>query len=112
MADRALVNRASDDAAPLRDAGTYEYLEQRPHRWRKQLFLKGRNMAVVHVVYGMRANGLSPEDAAREYDLPLAQIEEALRYYESHRDLIEEEQREERRQLEAAGVAIDPPSTR
>jgi len=95
---------------PVDEGETYVYLEQRPHRWRRQLFLKGHNMAVVHLVYGMRTNSLSPEDAAREYDLPLAQVNEALAYYARHRDLIEEEQREERRLLEAAGVAIDPPA--
>lgn len=91
-------------------AEAYSYLEPRRHRWRKQLFLKGRNMAVVHLVYGLRANGWTPEQAAAEYDLPLEQVHEALHYYQRHRDLIEEEQREERRYLESRGWAIDPPA--
>ena len=94
---------------PLFPEETYQYLEQRPHRWRTQLFLKGRNMAVVHLVYSMRTNNVSPEAAVHEFGLPLEQIEEALRYYERHRDLIEAEQREERRRLEQAGITIDPP---
>ena len=42
-------------------------VNQRPHRWRKQLYLKGRNMTVAHVVYTMRANDMTPEDAAEEF---------------------------------------------
>jgi uncharacterized protein (DUF433 family) len=101
---------ASESAGPpLFPGETYEYLEQRPHRWRKQLFLKGRNMAVVHLVYSMRTNNVSPEEAVNEFGLPLEQIQEALRYYELHRDLIEAEQQEERWRLKRAGITIDPP---
>lgn len=95
---------------PLFDGEVYQYLEQRPHPWRKQLFLKGRRMAVVHLVYSMRANHWTAEEAAFDYDLPLGQVEEALLYYQRHRDLIEEEQREERRFLESMGLVIDPPA--
>ena len=56
----------------------YHYLEHRPHPWRKQLYLKGRNMAVGHLVYDMRTNNVPVEEAAANYDLPLEQIEEAL----------------------------------
>ena len=96
---------------PLFPDEAYQYLEARPHRWRRQLFLKGRNMAVVHLVYSMRANHLSPEDAVHEFGLPIEQIREALVYYHRHRDLIEGEQEEERRQLEAAGITLEPRAT-
>src|SRR5688572_7345334 len=90
-------------------AEVYRYLERRPHRWRKQLYLTGRNMTVAHLVYDMRANRLSPEEAAEDFDLPLEQVKEALLYYERHRDVVERDQNEERRRLESKGYAIDPP---
>lgn len=66
-------------------------------------------MTVGHLVYGMRANKFTPEEAAENYDLPLEQIHEALLYYERHRDLIEQDVDNERRAAEAEGIIIDPP---
>ena len=45
--------------AALREAERYGYLEGSPHPWRKQLYLKRRNMTVAHLVYGLRANKLT-----------------------------------------------------
>jgi uncharacterized protein (DUF433 family) len=90
-------------------ADAYRYLERRPHPWRKQLYLKGRNMTVGHLVYDMRTNSISMKEAAANYDLPLEQIEEALAYYRRHRDVVEADAAEERRRLETRGIALDPP---
>lgn len=77
------------------DFEDYHYLVARPHPWRRQLYLKGRNMTVGQVVTTMQANALSPEEAAADMDLPLAQVREALVYYDLHRDLVDLELREE-----------------
>lgn len=95
--------------APASEAETYQWLECRPQSWRKQLFLKGRNIAVGQLIYSMRANHLTPDGAVFEYDLPLAQVQEAMLYYQRHRDIIEADSAEERRWLEANGVILDPP---
>lgn len=58
----------------------YAYLVARPHSWRKQLYLQGRNMTVGQLVATMRANKLSPEEAADDLSLPIAQVQEALAY--------------------------------
>jgi len=78
---------------------TYKYLVARPHPWRKQLYIKGRNMTVGHLIYSMRTNNLSEEDAASDFDIPLAAIKEALQYYALNRELIELEALEEKRSL-------------
>jgi hypothetical protein len=39
----------------------YQYLIPRPEKWRKQLYLKGRNMTVGQLVYKMRANQMTAE---------------------------------------------------
>ena len=87
----------------------YEYLEARPHPWRRQLYLRGRNITVGQLVATMNANKLSPEEAAEDMDLPLAQVQEALAYYEAHSDLVNSELREEKRYLQAKGYLVEPP---
>ena len=88
----------------------YRYLTARSDSWRKQLYLKGRNMTVGQLVYTMRANNLSAEAAARDMDLPVAQVREAQAYYETHRELIEAEADEEKRYLLSRGVQLEPPT--
>lgn len=90
----------------------YSHLETRPHPWRCQLYLRGRTMSVGQLVATMRANGLTPEQAADDPDLPLAQIAEALFYYAEQHDLVDEELREDRRRLEAKGYPIEPQPVR
>ena len=91
-------------AAPV----AYSYLEARPHPWRLQsLCLRGNNMTVGQLLATMRANQLTPEQAAADLDLPLAQIAEALFYYAEHHDLVDSELREDRTRLEARGYAVE-----
>lgn len=75
----------------------HRYLVARPHPWRRQLYLKGRNMTVGQLVATIKANHLSPEEAAEDMDLPLEQVCEVLAYYDLHRDLVDMELREEAR---------------
>jgi len=84
----------------------YQYLVARPHPWRRQLYLKGRNMTVGQLVSTIQANCLTPEEAADDLELPLEQVKEALAYYELHSDLIESEAREETARLAAKGYAV------
>ena len=85
----------------------YQYLIDRPETGRRQLYLTGRNMTAGQLVYKMRANNLDAEEAAQDMDLPVAQVREALVYYEAHRDLIESEFAEERHALKEQGVALE-----
>jgi uncharacterized protein (DUF433 family) len=86
----------------------YRYLVEKPDKWRKQLYLKGRNMTVGQLVYSMRANNLSAEEAAADMDLPVEQVREAQAYYEINRDLIEREADEEKQYLLTEGVLLEP----
>ncbi len=91
------------------DEKGYMYLEVRPHPWRRQLALRGRNIRVGQLVASMRANKLTPEEAADNYNLPLEQVEEALAYYEENSDFIDNELREDKRRLQAKGYEVEPP---
>lgn len=86
----------------------YRYLVARDHPWRRQLYLKGRNLTVGQLVYNMRADQLLPEQAAERYDLPLEAIQEALAYYQSHRELVEAEAEAEKQYLLEKGYRLEP----
>ena len=68
-------------------------------------------MTVGQLVYKMRANELSTEQAAADMDLPVLQVREAQAYYQTHRELIEAEMEEEKKQhLLSRGVDLEPGS--
>ncbi len=89
----------------------WQYIEQRPNSWRKQLYLKGRKLSAQTVWLDMLVNDDTPEEAADNWDLPLAAIEEAICYCETHRELLQQEAEEERRYLEEGGVLLEPQIT-
>jgi uncharacterized protein (DUF433 family) len=88
----------------------YPLLEARPENWRKQLWLKGRNMSVGQLVYSMRASGVlhDPVAAAANFALPAEQVRQVLDYYHNHRDLIEQDADEEKRWLLDQGHSLEP----
>ena len=96
------LNRA-EQAVPR-----WKYLVARPHPWRRQLSIKGRNQTVGQLVSTVLANRLTPEQASENLDLPVEAIKEALAYYEENRSLIQLEASEERRRLAEAGYRLEP----
>ena len=82
---------------------TYKYLEPRPHEWRKTLWIKGRNMHVWHLVATMLREGETPEDTAKNFDLPVEAVREALAYYHQNKALVDAETDEEGQRLRAKG---------
>ena len=88
---------------------TYQHLERRPHRWRRQLSLKGRNITVGQFVYTMRASGWDAAEAAQQYGLPAAAAKEAVAYYQQHQDLVDGEAEEETRWLIEKGYLRELP---
>ena len=74
----------TEAAAPV-----YRYLMQQTGHWMRQAFFIGRpKLSVSRVVEAMQANGQSIEDAAQDWSLPVAAVEEALDYYRRFGDLI------------------------
>jgi uncharacterized protein (DUF433 family) len=66
----------------------WKHLVIRRHPWRKQLYVKGRNMTVRQLVGGVKANKLTEEQAAKSYELPVEAIREALTYFEANPEVI------------------------
>ena len=67
-------------------SGEWTYLVARPHPWRRQLFVRGRNLTVGHLVMTMRANRLTPEQAAEELDLPIEAVRRELGEFAAQQD--------------------------
>lgn len=90
------------------EIASWQYLVQREYSWRRQLYLKGRRLLAATVWQDMLANAMSFEDAADNWDLPLAAIDEVVRYCESHQDLLKIEADEEYCRLVSKGVSLEP----
>ena len=89
----------------------WQYLEKRPHSWRKQLYIKGRKLRAFTLWVNMNVNEMTTEEAADNWDLPLTAINEVINYCEANRELLKQEAEEERRRLEVKGVSLEPKIT-
>ena len=78
----------------------WTYLVERPHAWKKQLFVKGRRLTAAQVWLDMRANGMSEREAAENWDLPVEAISEIMEYCEDNAALVKMEADEEKLFLE------------
>jgi len=74
----------------------YCYLMRQPSHWLRQAFFLGRpKLPVSRVVEAMDADRQSVEEAARDWQLPVEAVKEALDYYQRFRDVIEADAAEE-----------------
>ena len=83
----------------------YRHLEARPGSNYRQLWLKGRRIRAA--VLDEVVNGPDPrtaEEFAREYQVPLEAVLEALDYVAENRALIEQERDQEAARLRARGL--------
>ena len=69
-------------------APPWKHLVVRNHPWRKQLYIKGRNMTVRQLVGTVKANRFTEEEAAKDLHLPVEAIREALAYFEANPEVI------------------------
>lgn len=77
-------------------SGEWTWLVKREHPWRRQLWIKGRNIAAGTLARTAAANSWTPEQAADEYDLPVDAVVEAIRYADATAELIDAEEAENR----------------
>jgi len=86
----------------------WTWLVERPHPWRRQLWLKGRRIRAAQLMERMEANGWPPEETARQFELPVDAVLEAQRYVEANRELIHAETIEEQRVARGLTTAHPP----
>ncbi len=89
----------------------WQYLEQRPHPWRKQLYIKGKRLKAFTVWMDMLVNNLSPQEVAENKDIALEAVMEALEYCQNNSELLKSEAKEERHRLEEKGYNLEPQVT-
>jgi hypothetical protein len=90
-----------------RAGGHWRWLLERPHPWRRQLWVKGRKLLASAVWLDALTNGMGPREAAENWDLPLQACEEIFAYCEANKPLIEAEANEERQRLNRANVDVE-----
>jgi uncharacterized protein (DUF433 family) len=76
----------------MNDTHTYEHLEARPGSNYRQLFVKGKRIR-AEVLY-RQTIGLeprTPEEVARDYDLPLDVVREAVDYCLHNPDTLQQD---------------------
>lgn len=83
----------------------WQWLVERPHPWRRQLWVKGRKLLASSIWLDSQTNAMNPEEAAQNWDLPLAAIHEVFRYCEENQALIAAELDEEHQRLQARGLS-------
>jgi hypothetical protein len=87
----------------------WRWLVERPHPWRRQLWVKGRKLLASAVWLDSLTNGMGPREAAENWDLPLEACEEVFAYCELNKALIEAEASEERQRLKRASIDVEAP---
>src|SRR5438132_7935946 len=102
-------NGSASSAAHAVSSETWRYLAPRTDSWRKQLFIKGRNITVGQLVGIVVANKETPEQASENLALPLEAIHEAFLYFEQNKELIQQEAGAERQYLRDHGCRLEPP---
>jgi len=112
--NRLFVGKSASTAVRLvipeleaRANGQWRWLVERPHPWRRQLWVKGRKLWASAVWLDALTNGMGPREAAENWDLPLEACEEIFAYCEANKALIEAEANEERQRLKRANVDVD-----
>jgi uncharacterized protein (DUF433 family) len=102
------IERLENAQTAERCVSQWQYLVERPHPWRRQLCVKGRNMTAAQLVGAMKANSLTATAAADDFDLPITAIDEAVRYCAAEAELLALEADEERRRLIERGYRLEP----
>ncbi len=85
----------------------WRWLIERPHPWRRQLWVKGRKLLASAVWLDALTNGMGPRQAAENWNLPLDAAEEIFAYCEFNQALIEAEANEERQRLNRVNLDVE-----
>jgi uncharacterized protein (DUF433 family) len=86
---------------------TWQFLAPYPQSWRKQLYIKGRKLPASIVWGDMIVNEMTPEESAKDWDLPLEAVQESIRYCETHRELLDLEAEKEKKSPQAQGASLE-----
>ena len=98
--DPRAVDAVPDITSAIRPESRYRFLVQVPHKWRKQLSIKGHRITSGQLVASMEANGWTVDEAAMQFSLDPLAVVEALDYVARNRSLVDAEAAEDWRRAE------------
>ena len=81
----------------------YKYLQPKRGSRYQQLAVNGRIRAEILYRETLGPEPLIPEQVAREYDLPVEAVLEAIHYCENNRELLDAERTREQATIQARG---------
>ena len=87
----------------------YQYLESRPRSNYRQLWVKGRHMR-AEVLYRCTVGPepRTPKEVARDYDLPVEVVLEAIEYSLRNKELLDAERAQEEARMREMGLDKPP----
>jgi len=85
---------------------TWQYLAPNPSSSYRQLFVKGTRIRarVLYGLYMSAEEGMTPEEIAAEFKLPLEAVKEAIAYCQANPPEIAQDFEREERLMEASGM--------
>jgi uncharacterized protein (DUF433 family) len=86
----------------------YQYLEQRPDKRSQELFVRGTGVRASTIWHDRFISRFSPDQVARDRDLPLEAVYEALDYCQENWERICKEKDSEKQELEKRGFFREP----
>jgi hypothetical protein len=106
-----VIDEAPTEGLPQieEESPAWIHLAPRAGSWRRQFYLKERNVTVGQLISTIRANKYSLQIASENLDLPEEALREAMLYYEQNKELIQREAATERQALAEKGFKLEPP---
>ena len=98
--DPRAVDAVPEITSAIRPESRYRFLVQVPHKWRRQLSIKGHRITAGQLVASMEANNWTADEAASQLSLDPLAVVEALDYVVRNRSLVDAEAAEDWRRAE------------
>ena len=99
--DPRAVDAFPEITSAIRPESRYRFLVQVPHKWRRQLSIKGHRITAGQLVASMEANKWTVDQAASQFSLDPLAVVEALDYVARNRSLVDAEAAEDWHRAEA-----------
>lgn len=90
-------------AQPVATPKTYRYLSERSGSSYRELFVCGTSLRAQSLVSDMENEGLTPEEIAAAYHIPVAAVLEAVEYVHENEEYLAAERRRSRERAIAKG---------
>lgn len=90
--------------------GTYQWLGPKRGSNYRQYFVKDRGVRALTLYNATRGpDGMTPEEAAENWNVPVEAVLESIDYCQKHQDILRQDWEEEETSLKARGLDVPPP---